>query len=186
MIPTNILTQSAFEEGLIKILVRDMEPIAALERSGFRKFCSTFLPKYLSSHQKASSQLQELYNVEKTEDSTITDEFAFTPYQSVSIDEMIIGWKRRCGRYKMFNAAKPYKNHIKSFGLVDYGANTPYNPEADPNGGMAIKIFDTLLNHLGKGYYVYADKGFEFTIFYIKDNTIQGQYKTTVLASLKL
>ena len=43
---------------------------------------------------------------------------AFTPYQEVSIDEMIIGWKGRW-KYKQYNASKPHKYHIKSFGLVD-------------------------------------------------------------------
>ncbi|KAK0069362.1 hypothetical protein Bpfe_001544 [Biomphalaria pfeifferi] len=47
---TTILTQSTFEEGLIKMLVEDMEPIAALERSGFREilfqiFAKIFLTK---------------------------------------------------------------------------------------------------------------------------------------------
>ncbi|KAI8775184.1 piggyBac transposable element-derived protein 4 [Biomphalaria glabrata] len=115
-------------------------------------------------------------------------QFAFTPNQSVSIDEMIIGWKGRW-RYKMFNAAKPYKYHIKSFGLVDsgtgyvlnlltyYGANTSYDPEADPNGGMAIKIFDTLLKHLGKGYHIYADRW--YTTRALIDHLLdQGQYYT--------
>lgn len=96
---------------------------------------------------------------------------AFTPYQNVSIDEMIIGWKGRW-KYKQFNAAKPHKYHIKSFGLVDsstgyvlnlltyYGAETSYDPEADTDvqGRTSVKIFQTLLKPIGVGYHIFADR----------------------------
>lgn len=95
----------------------------------------------------------------------------FTPFSSVSIDEMIIGWKGRW-QYKQFNASKPKKYHIKSFGLVDsatgyvldlltyYGSNTSYDPEldVDSHGSNSIKIFQSLLSHIGKGYHIFADR----------------------------
>ena len=93
---------------------------------------------------------------------------AFTPYQNVSIDEMIVGFKGRW-QYKQYNPSKPYKYHIKSFGLVDsatgyvvnlltyYGKNT-FDPDADVNGGQAVQIFQTLLHAIGKGYHVFADR----------------------------
>ena len=83
---------------------------------------------------------------------------------------MIIGWKGRW-KYKMYNAAKPHKYHIKSFGLVDsstgyvlnlltyYGAETSYDPETDSDeqGRTSIKIFQTLLQHTSVGYHIFAD-----------------------------
>lgn len=95
----------------------------------------------------------------------------FTPFQSVSIDEMIIGWKGRW-KYKQFNASKPKKYHIKSFGLVDsatgyvinlliyFGSETSYDPEldVDSRGSNAIKIFHTLLEPIGRGYHIFADR----------------------------
>jgi Transposase IS4 len=94
---------------------------------------------------------------------------AFTPGQHVAIDEMIVGFKGRWA-YKHFNASKPHKYHIKSFGLVDsgtgyvcnvltyYGSNTSYHHSIDKDGGMAIKIFGTLLNGLGREYHIFADR----------------------------
>ena len=87
---------------------------------------------------------------------------AYTPFQNVAIDEMIIGFKGRW-QYKQFNPSKPYKYHIKSFGLVDsctgyvlnlltyYGKNTSFDPSNDTEGGQAVQIFRTLLGVLGKG-----------------------------------
>ncbi|GFN81453.1 PiggyBac transposable element-derived protein 4-like [Plakobranchus ocellatus] len=81
---------------------------------------------------------------------------------------MIIGFKGRWS-YKQFNSSKP-KKYIKSFGLVDsttgyvlnlltyYGSDTSYNPDCDPDSGIAIKIFDTLLNGLGTGHHIFADR----------------------------
>ncbi|KAI0225562.1 hypothetical protein LSAT2_023699, partial [Lamellibrachia satsuma] len=40
---------------------------------------------------------------------------AFYPFENVAIDKMVIGWKGRW-KYKQFNAAKPKKYHIKTFG----------------------------------------------------------------------
>ncbi|GFS02920.1 PiggyBac transposable element-derived protein 4 [Elysia marginata] len=95
---------------------------------------------------------------------------AFTPYQYVSIDEMVVGFE---GRFepKQYYATKP-KKHIKSFGLVDsstgyvcniltyFGANTSYDQskDTDHQGGNSQKIFSTLLNIIGTGYHIYADR----------------------------
>ena len=48
---------------------------------------------------------------------------AFYPFQSLSLDEMVIGWTGRW-IYKQYKASKPKKYHIKTFGLCD--ANTGY------------------------------------------------------------
>ena len=48
---------------------------------------------------------------------------AYQPGKQLSIDEMVIGFKGRF-KYRQFNASKPKKFHIKSFGLVD--SNTGY------------------------------------------------------------
>ncbi|KAI8733770.1 piggyBac transposable element-derived protein 4 [Biomphalaria glabrata] len=93
----------------------------------------------------------------------------YTPFQNVAIDEMIVGFKGRW-LYKQFNPSKPYKYHIKSFGLVDsctgyvlnlltyYGKNTSFDPNSDKDGGQAVQIFRTLLGVIGRGYHVFADR----------------------------
>ncbi|KAI8794715.1 piggyBac transposable element-derived protein 4 [Biomphalaria glabrata] len=93
----------------------------------------------------------------------------YTPFQNVAIDEMIVGFKGRW-LYKQFNPSKPYKYHIKSFGLVDgctgyvlnlltyYGKNTSFDPNSDKYGGQAVQIFRTLLGVIGRGYHVFADR----------------------------
>uniref|UniRef100_A0A2C9KFX3 PiggyBac transposable element-derived protein domain-containing protein n=1 Tax=Biomphalaria glabrata TaxID=6526 RepID=A0A2C9KFX3_BIOGL len=82
---------------------------------------------------------------------------------------MVIGFRGRW-QYKMFNATKPSKYHIKTFGLCDsatgyvgdiltyFGANTSYNPDADKDGGQAVQVFDTLLQHVGTGHKIFADR----------------------------
>ncbi|XP_005091357.1 piggyBac transposable element-derived protein 4 [Aplysia californica] len=94
---------------------------------------------------------------------------AFYPFQELSIDEMVIGFKGRW-QFKQFNASKPSKYHIKTFGLCDsstgyvmniltyFGANTSYDPEADADSGAAVKIFDTLLTCVDRGHKIYADR----------------------------
>ena len=51
---------------------------------------------------------------------TIVAQFqrCFYPYEALSLDEMVIGFKGRFA-HKQFNAAKPHKYHIKTFGLCD-------------------------------------------------------------------
>ncbi|GFN77996.1 PiggyBac transposable element-derived protein 4 [Plakobranchus ocellatus] len=93
----------------------------------------------------------------------------FTPGQNLSIDEMIIGFKGRW-KYRQFNASKPHKYHVKSFGLVDsstgyvcelliyFGSETSFSPELDPTSSHAVKIFKTLLEPVGKGHHIFADR----------------------------
>ncbi|RUS72539.1 hypothetical protein EGW08_019706 [Elysia chlorotica] len=94
---------------------------------------------------------------------------AFTPFQYVSIDEMVVGFKGRFGS-RQYNASKPKKHHIKSYGLVDsstgyvcnvltyFGADTSYDMTDGDHDGMAEKIFATLLKTIGKGYHIYSDR----------------------------
>lgn len=94
---------------------------------------------------------------------------AFYPFQELSIDEMVIGYKGRW-QFKQFNASKPSKYHIKTFGLCDaatgfvvdiltyFGSNTSYKPELDLDGGHAVKVFSTLLEHVGTGHKIFADR----------------------------
>ena len=51
---------------------------------------------------------------------------AFYAYKNLSIDEMVISWKGRW-KYKQYNAAKPKKYHIKTFGLCDSATGYVYN-----------------------------------------------------------
>ena len=94
---------------------------------------------------------------------------AFYPYEDVSIDEMVIGYKGTW-KSKQYNAAKPKKYHIKTFGLCDsvtgyvynvlmyFGKDTSYNPDLDPDSGEAVKVFEYLLRNLGPGHHVFADR----------------------------
>ena len=82
--------------------------------------------------------------------------------KDLSLDEMVVGFKGRF-RYKQYNATKPSKYHIKTFGLCDsetgyvcnmftyYGSETPYHPDSDPDGSMGEKIWlrDTISSLLG-------------------------------------
>ncbi|GFO33696.1 PiggyBac transposable element-derived protein 4 [Plakobranchus ocellatus] len=64
---------------------------------------------------------------------------AFYPFQELSLDEMVFGWKSRF-KYKTYNPNKPAKYHVKTFGLCDsatsyvinllpyFGAETAYDP----------------------------------------------------------
>ena len=70
----------------------------------------------------------------------------------------------------MYNAAKPSKYHIKTFGLCDsitgyvyniltyFGRETSYNPELDSDCGEAVKVFEYLLQNLGLGHHIFADR----------------------------
>ncbi|KAI8793826.1 piggyBac transposable element-derived protein 4 [Biomphalaria glabrata] len=82
---------------------------------------------------------------------------------------MVIGFRGRW-QYKMFNATKPSKYHIKTFGLCDsatgyvvdiltyFGANTSYNPDVGKDGGQAVQVFDTLLQHVETEHKIFADR----------------------------
>ena len=96
-----------------------------------------------------------------------TEMYVPTPF--VSIDEMVIGYKGRW-KYKQYNATKPHKYHIKSFGLVDssngyvlnvliyLGSEKSYNPITAGTNGSAEKVFGALLPSIGTGYHVFADR----------------------------
>ena len=93
----------------------------------------------------------------------------YYPFQNLSLDEMVIGFTGR-RQFKQYNASKPKKYHIKSFGLVDattgyilnilvyFGSGTSYDPAADVDGSMAVKVFQTLLQNVGSGHHIYADR----------------------------
>lgn len=109
---------------------------------------------------------------------------AFYPFQDLAIDEMIIGWKGRF-KYKTFNAAKPKKYHVKTFGLCDsttgyvvnlliyFGAETSYDPELDVNSESAIKVFQTLLQPIDRGHHIFADRFYTTynLVKFLKDNS---------------
>ena len=95
---------------------------------------------------------------------------SFYPFQNLSIDEMVIGFKGRF-QYKQYNAAKPKKYHIKTFGLCDsvtgyvynlliyFGKDTSYIPENDANSSQAVNIFRTLMAPLQhSGHHIFADR----------------------------
>jgi hypothetical protein len=96
---------------------------------------------------------------------------AFYPFKNVAIDEIVVGWTGRW-KNKQYNASKPKKYHIKTYGLCDsatgyvfhvityYGAATTYfdpgHGEADM--GHAEKVFETLMQNLSEGHHVFADR----------------------------
>ena len=94
---------------------------------------------------------------------------AFYPGKDMSIDEMVVGFRGRW-KYLQFNATKPSKYHIKTFGLCDsdtgyvynlftyYGSETGYHPDIDPDSTNAVKVFKTLCEPLEKGHHIYADR----------------------------
>ena len=93
----------------------------------------------------------------------------FYPFENLSVDEMVIGWKGRFGS-RQYNPSKPEKYHIKTFGLCDsitgyvcnlliyFGQNTSYNPEMDNEGSHAVKVFDKLLEHLNGKHHIFSDR----------------------------
>ena len=82
---------------------------------------------------------------------------------------MVIGFHGHW-QYKQFNASKPSKYHIKTFGLYDsqtgyvyniftyYRSQTAYHPDLDPKCSQAIKVFEKLLRPLQKGHHIFADR----------------------------
>lgn len=61
-------SQSEFENQLLEMFIEDMQPMATIERSGFRKFCDTFLPRYtLPSRRTLNRRLADMYKTEKTQ-----------------------------------------------------------------------------------------------------------------------
>ena len=74
---------------------------------------------------------------------------------------MVIGYKGRW-KYKQYNASKPSKYQSETgyvFNLFTYyGSETCYHPDSDPDGSMAEKVFQTLIDPLSKGHHIYADR----------------------------
>ena len=118
----------------------------------------------------------------------------FYPFENLSLDEMVIGYKGRF-QHKQFNAAKPDKYHVKTFGLCDsatgyvtnlliyFGAQTAYSPQLDPTSGHAIKVFSTLLEPLGRNHHIFADRYYTTAalVQYLSDH--QYNYTGTVQSS---
>ena len=121
---------------------------------------------------------------------------AFYPFQSLSLDEMVIGWTGRW-IYKQYNASKPKKYHIKTFGLCDantgyvvniltyFGRDTSYSHESDGDGAMAVRVFQTLLQVVGKGHHIFADRFYTTRklVDHLKENSTY--YTGTLIANRK-
>lgn len=63
----HVLTQAEFENSLVEMLVEDMQPLATVERPGFRKFCRRCIPQvHLMSRRTAGRRLDAMYDEAKT------------------------------------------------------------------------------------------------------------------------
>ena len=51
-----MLSQSEFEDELIKMHVRDMLPLFTVERPGFQQFCKRCLPNYKLISRRTAGQ----------------------------------------------------------------------------------------------------------------------------------
>ncbi|GFR77129.1 PiggyBac transposable element-derived protein 4 [Elysia marginata] len=129
--------------------------------------------RYVGSHYIFSSMLhvgnKDFEGKEKIEpflnDLVTNFNKVYYPFQNLSLDEMVIGFTGRW-QFKQYNASKPKKYHIKSFGIVDattgyllnilvyFGSGTSYDPAADVDGSMAVKVFQTLLQNVGSGHHM--------------------------------
>ena len=90
----------------------------------------------------------------------------------MAIDEMVIGWKGHWP-YEQYNAAKPQKYHIKTFGLCDsksgyvynllvyFGKDTSYDPKID--AGCTEKVFEYLMQPFGPGLPTYLPTDIQLT-----------------------
>lgn len=93
----------------------------------------------------------------------------YYPYEDISIDEMVVGYKGRFGS-RQYNPKKPAKYHIKTFGLCDsitgyclnllvyFGKETSFNTEEENEDSHAVKIFGKLLENLSGKHHIYADR----------------------------
>ena len=60
------MSESQFVNQLVYMLAEDMQPMAIVERSGFKKFCNALPPHYtLPSRRTVGRRLNEVYNAEK-------------------------------------------------------------------------------------------------------------------------
>jgi hypothetical protein len=92
----------------------------------------------------------------------------YYPVKNLAVDEMVIGWKGRWA-HKQYNASKPKKYHVKTFGLCDsetgyvvnlliyFGTDTSYDPECEDES-QAVKVFDTLLKPCSPGHHIFSDR----------------------------
>jgi len=82
--PAKALSQSAFDKDVVQMLVTDMQPLAAVEREGFKKFCTRYLPRYtLPSRRTAGRRLHEMYLMEKEK---LVAKLAAVPWMSATAD----------------------------------------------------------------------------------------------------
>ena len=117
---------------------------------------------------------------------------AYYPRQNLSLDEMVVGWTGRW-KYKMYNASKPKRYHVKVFGLVDsttgytinlliyFGKETSYSADLNNCNSQAVKVFEYLLRPLStKGHHIFADRYYtsEALVQYLSEN---GHYFTGTL-----
>ncbi|XP_005090085.1 piggyBac transposable element-derived protein 4 [Aplysia californica] len=99
---------------------------------------------------------------------------AFYPFQTTSVDEMVIGWKGRF-LHKQYNAMKRRKHNIKTFGICDsttgyiynllvyFGKDTSYIPESDEDSSQAVKVFKTLMEPLRHSGHIFTDRYYYYT-----------------------
>ncbi len=67
-------SQAEFENELVFLFVEDMQPMATVDRDGFRHFCSIFLPRYtLPSRRTLNRRLGDLYEIEKVRFMAVLD-----------------------------------------------------------------------------------------------------------------
>jgi hypothetical protein len=60
------VSQTVFQSALLSTLLEDMMPMATVERTGFKKFCSTVLPDVIvPSRCTLMRNMNELYKTEK-------------------------------------------------------------------------------------------------------------------------
>lgn len=120
---------------------------------------------------------------------------AFHPHKNLSIDEMVVGWKGRF-KAKQYNANKPKKHHVKTYGLCDsstsylfdmfvyYGAETIY-ADSPEDSGHAEKVFTTLMKDLGEGHHVFADRYYTTRRLIKMLNSKKTYYTGTLTTSRK-
>lgn len=62
----NQIAQEQFNMALVEMFVEDMQPVATVERTGFKKFCSLVAPKCeMPSRRTLNRRLEDLYNQKK-------------------------------------------------------------------------------------------------------------------------
>jgi len=78
------VSQKEFEHSLLTMLLEDMQPLATVERSGFKKFCQTTLPNVqVPSRRTLGRSIEDLYQQHKTD---LIEQLSAVQYMSVSAD----------------------------------------------------------------------------------------------------